>query len=1384
MIIAFIGFLISSTIITGGGILMLNIIESTSTYLGESESVLVISNPRASTPYTSVLPTELADTINSLHGVLDVSPEVMTAAVYKDTAVYFRGVEVSKFDEYFDVDYIEGFALERNDTFDVSIGISFAERNKLSVGDYFTVFSTRSNSALELRVKSIFISGTLLDDEIIAPLWVGQFFSFETYNYVTHIRVRIDLNVIPDKEILRDLVTNEHVLSVNIQTPGSIQELNGTVYIRNKKGILITEEIFYNTNFVQLTLPFGEYEIQAEVGREFSEPFNFILLDNTTENVFVSYVEREVNVRIETSEDEPIVGAEVTIYRQLIAERALWGSDYVEYSDSNGEVSFTVSNGSYFIDAELGRYRQRASIVTQEVNDIEIELINRHPSIYVDSPINNSVIIGKSLNVSASATNGYSIYFYYDDNQLTIQEYFLNIEGVTSPPGILVPFDEGQHSITFIAFNEDYPGSGDKSRNYVESKLFFTMSRDYPETFAFTNALNGSQILPLSLLVLNSTLFFSQNTYYSWDNDGWTGVSDLNIIPVPFEEGIHRVEIKTETEDQSSTWSFYFVVTSSPDAIGTLGLPHHGVLPRNASVQVWYNTLASSILYHWDSNSDTPIPQDGIISTSGLDSGNHTLHLAAQLFSIWHFESYQIDIDNFAPNITLNEINGSLVESGGTIFLSSNETLSQVSFSWDSLAFSEIFEDIIIIPVENGLHTLEIKGEDLAGNLVNIYYEFTVVNSTGGIPIDFYLSHEYSGLINQSFIDLQVFTNHLYVNLRLTLIGPVSLSRYLLDSERIFLYPGEYDLEIEFNHPGFVQRTRQWNFQINSGLNSSNLTTNHINATHTGEITLEFPYFDYSSTLNQDSVVFLTDGKYDIISTLVGFPSNVVLERIEIDTQTPTLEIHSPNKGNEEMLVLLKVSSDAAKILFFQDQESILYTYDGIVLLDYHIPGTHTLTFIMTDSFYNTKTLVYSFNVGLDYVPINLTIQTESGGVFSPYSDSNITINSFYNSTLYNLTTDTDGRVYFYALQGGYNVILNISNQIYTLPFSTNDGLFQDIIIGGIDVKLNVKDIFVDVPIDDQYCVIRDHQGNRIITLKTDSEGIAETSLDFGEYVCYFTRYSSETIAVPFQIYKQNHEVIFSIASPKKTVIFEFRYDNGSKVYNLPVLLSTILYGEYNTSTFLSSRISLFTSYGPVNLTVYMKNGQILNLKRTFEPGRETIQIIISSETDEEWLKIPFKPLAGFEFIVSLSFEYMDYYLKGSLLFTYTLAYAEVILILLIVIVNMFTILQNVYRESRRETTIVRMIGGTNFSTILNVFSRLGFIAFISSFLGYGIGLAVLRLLSAANQTVFFGHTFTPSGSWGIFFLNLLLMIFVATISTVFIARKGKEEKSIIYTRR
>ena len=148
ILIAFIGFLISSTIISGGALLMISIVESTSTYLGETDDVVVISNPYASTPYTSILPLDLAETISKIPGVLRVSPEVMTAAVYKSSAVYFRGIDVNEFWEFTDIIHIVGKMINSNDTTEVSLGVNFAERNHLNLGDFLTVFSTRSDSAL------------------------------------------------------------------------------------------------------------------------------------------------------------------------------------------------------------------------------------------------------------------------------------------------------------------------------------------------------------------------------------------------------------------------------------------------------------------------------------------------------------------------------------------------------------------------------------------------------------------------------------------------------------------------------------------------------------------------------------------------------------------------------------------------------------------------------------------------------------------------------------------------------------------------------------------------------------------------------------------------------------------------------------------------------------------------------------------------------------------------------------------------------------------------------------------------------------------------------------------------------------------------------------
>ncbi|MFW9852362.1 MAG: hypothetical protein ACFFDS_05440, partial [Candidatus Thorarchaeota archaeon] len=567
ILIAFIGFLISSTIITGGAILMTSIVDATTSYLGESDDILVIFNPQASTPYTSILPLELAETIKTVYGVIDVSPEVMTAAVYKDKAVYFRGVDINKFSEFTDIQYIEGYKLDENDTFEVSIGINFAERNNLELGDYFVIFSTRSDSAIELKVKSIFRTGTILDDEIIAALWIGQFFTFENFSRVTHIRVKIDTNLV-DKETIREKITSEHSLSIILNTPDSLETLNSTISISSSKGTIDLNPI--NTNTVNLNLSFGKYEIQAKIENIVSEPKQIILERDTSISIFVNYREREVTFKVITDDDEPIEDVWIYVESKSTEDQVLGQKTYSLFTNSIGEASFITSNGSYIASFRYGVYHREFSFTTKEENYIEVVLIDRHPSIDVNFPRNHSLVIGYDLNVSILATQGYSIYFYYDENPGNIQEYHYSSEGEIVPDQIVIPFDEGPHSLTVICYNKDYESDGDKSKNYAETKVYFTISHNLPDELQILNAMNGSQIPHSSILYLNDSIYFCYDTKYRWNSENWQILENHNIR-APTENGIHRLVIKTSIGNQSKEWDYIFIVSSNPEKLGIIG---------------------------------------------------------------------------------------------------------------------------------------------------------------------------------------------------------------------------------------------------------------------------------------------------------------------------------------------------------------------------------------------------------------------------------------------------------------------------------------------------------------------------------------------------------------------------------------------------------------------------------------------------------------------------------------------------------------------------------------------------------------------------------------------------------------------------------------------
>jgi len=1387
--IAFIGFLISSTIITGGGILLFSIVESTTSYLGESDDILVISNPVASTPYTSILPLELADTIKSIYGVIDVSPEVMTAAVYKNKAVYFRGVDIKKFWEFTEVAYVAGTPLSENDTYDVSVGINYAERNNLEIGDLMTVFSTRTAAAVELRIKSIFVTNTLLDDEIIAPLWIGQFFSFETFNYITHIRVKIDLDLIPSKETIRDLVNSKYGLTIIIDTPGGSTELNVTIYVRTGKGSSVDEEIVINDYLATFSLFFGEYEIQAEIDGIFSEPIKFIHDHNTTKNVYVNYIEREIQFHLITDEDKPIEGVRVAVYNDEEGGRLFGRNTRRADTNQDGYAFLVVGNGSYIAEFDYGEYWKSFRFVTQETNEYEITLISRHPQIIVKSPLNFSTIIGNELNISISSTTGYSTSFYPDGDLWKIQEYYYSAEGMVAPQSMLVPFEDGFHNVTIIAFNNDYLQDYDKSKNYAETTVFFSISSDLPTDNIFLNVMNGSQIYPLTILELNETISFNQGLMYRWNNNGWIE-ADEGFIVSPSEIGIQKLQMKAKTTGESRISNYIFITKNSPYKIGIIGPPEGLNFKEGDILQTWFNPTFPSIQYHWDSNPNVTIAKNGEIIVQGLSEGNHTLYLAVFTGTLWDFKNYEIVFDNTQPNITMSTINGSSIETGSTISYTSNEPFSYVMFGWDNQEYSYSYENSIPVPVENGNHNLSILIRDLAGNVGIANYSYNVINFVGFTAIDFYLQNEYSGLLNQCYIDLQIITEQSLLERLLKIDyeidGPstVSFSRTNLEKERVYLHPGLYSLSVTYHLSLFESRKRTFEFQICNGQKTSELYNTALNESYSGSIRITFPYFDVSFTIYDISSIFVMDGTHDISYILVTYPGIQYNTKYIIDTELPELTIVTPNKGIEAIDEFLEIESNAVEVYFKQehDPRTILYNKTS-VFLNYTQEGRQLITFFLVDSYYNTKTVYYVFYNGLSYVPVSLEFQVFLFGDVFNISNMDVSISSEYNSTLWTEKTDVNGKLSMNIFPGKFDVNFEYSNITYSFRLDTDDGLNQTIYLGNSLVTFTILDNYVGNPISNQYCIIRDLSGNRIAFFQTDSLGEYSAQIPPGDYIIYFKRIY-EQFSAPFQTYSQGQQIIFEIPSPRRLVQFDFVYDNGSNVYNLPVTFQTVLDGNITTNTRLYSKISLWLSYGTVNISYIQVDGNFVTLTRSFEPGREIITIIIKSDTDSQWLKIPFRPISGFTFIVSIALEYMDYYLKGSLLFTYTLAYTEIILILLIVIVNMYSILQNVYKESKRETRILRMIGGTTTNVLTTVFSRLGLVAIVTSFIGYVFGLTIIKILASVNKTVFFGHTFSPSGGWVIFLFNSVLTIFIALIATLFITRNARKERRIVHSKR
>jgi len=188
-------------------------------YLSEGEDIVAIYDTNSRTPFTGMVPAYLAERIGAVNGVLASSPEVMVPCIVKSEAIFLRGVVPGNFTKLNPLTIIEGGMLELGDLNSIIVGKNAAEKLGLKLNEEILVLGVLTDQYMELRVKGIYESHSVMDDEALVPLHVGQWLRGTDYNHVTLIRFKIDRSLLRPSAIFEE-VSKE----ASGSTPSSSQE--------------------------------------------------------------------------------------------------------------------------------------------------------------------------------------------------------------------------------------------------------------------------------------------------------------------------------------------------------------------------------------------------------------------------------------------------------------------------------------------------------------------------------------------------------------------------------------------------------------------------------------------------------------------------------------------------------------------------------------------------------------------------------------------------------------------------------------------------------------------------------------------------------------------------------------------------------------------------------------------------------------------------------------------------------------------------------------------------------------------------------------------------------------------------------------------------------
>jgi ABC-type lipoprotein release transport system permease subunit len=117
---------------------------------------------------------------------------------------------------------LEGTALSANDTVQAMVGETLARQMNLHPGSQITLVGGVWATIAQLTVKAVFSTGTPLDNEVVAPLWVGEWLRGVSYGEVSILRIEVGAHDTPSQVALQvqRFVKNASSVSGGNQAPG------------------------------------------------------------------------------------------------------------------------------------------------------------------------------------------------------------------------------------------------------------------------------------------------------------------------------------------------------------------------------------------------------------------------------------------------------------------------------------------------------------------------------------------------------------------------------------------------------------------------------------------------------------------------------------------------------------------------------------------------------------------------------------------------------------------------------------------------------------------------------------------------------------------------------------------------------------------------------------------------------------------------------------------------------------------------------------------------------------------------------------------------------------------------------------------------------------